>query len=259
MQKKIASKISAGVLSALLVLQGMFPTVSVMADEISETKPSETVIEETVTESSEETKASEETTVPETSETTTETKTSETEETTASEETTVPETSETGITETSETTEATETAAPSEPTEARSTVNIVNATDSKTFSDIVSDLSSANRLIVQTTSDIRNVIKNATGVSFDGTYVISFSDKESYNSAITYFEAHKITYAEDGAVKLCADRIELILNSGINPNAKTRIAVIDTGSNVANEKYSVIGDDVADQHGHGKNIANYIL
>ena len=68
MQKKIASKISAGVLSALLVLQGMFPTVSVMADEISETKPSETVIEETVTESSEETKASEETTVPETSE-----------------------------------------------------------------------------------------------------------------------------------------------------------------------------------------------
>ena len=89
MQKKIASKISAGVLSALLVLQGMFPTVSVMADEISETKPSETVIEETVTESSEETKASEETTVPETSETTTETKTSETEETTASEETPV--------------------------------------------------------------------------------------------------------------------------------------------------------------------------
>lgn len=259
MQKKIASKISAGVLSALLVLQGMFPTVSVMADEISETKPSETVIEKTITESSEETKASEETTVPETSETTTETKTSETEETTASEETTVPETSETGITETSETTETTETAAPSEPTEARSTVNIVNATDSKAFSDIVSDLSSANRLIVQTTSDIRNVIKNATGVSFDGTYVISFSDKESYNSAITYFEAHKITYAEDGAVKLCADRIELILNSGINPNAKTRIAVIDTGSNVANEKYSVIGDDVADQHGHGTNIANYIL
>ena len=227
MQKKIASKISAGVLSALLVLQGMFPTVSVMADEISETKPSETVIEETVTESSEETKASEETTVPETSETTTETKTSETEET-------------------SETTETTETAAPSEPTEARSTVNIVDATDSKAFSDIVSDLSSANRLIVQTTSDIRNVIKNATGVSFDGTYVISFSDKDSYNSAISYFEAHKITYAEDGAVKLCADRIELILNSGINPNAKTRIAVIDTGSNVANEKYSVIGDDVAD-------------
>ena len=182
-----------------------------------------------------------------------------TEETTASEETTVPETSETGITETSETTEATETAAPSKPTEARSTVNIVNATDSKAFSDIVSDLSSANRLIVQTTSDIRNVIKNAAGVSFDGTYVISFSDKDSYNSAISYFEAHKITYAEDGAVKLCADRIELILNSGINPNAKTRIAVIDTGSNVANEKYSVIGDDVADQHGHGTNIANYIL
>ena len=53
MQKKIASKISAGVLSAVLVLQGMFPTVAVMADEISETGSSETVIEETIAETSE--------------------------------------------------------------------------------------------------------------------------------------------------------------------------------------------------------------
>ena len=45
MQKKIASKISAGVLSAVLVLQGMFPTVAVMADELSETEPSGTVID----------------------------------------------------------------------------------------------------------------------------------------------------------------------------------------------------------------------
>ena len=74
MQKKMASKISAGVLSAVLVLQGMFPTVAVMADEISETGSSETVIEETVAETSEakETKDSEETKVSETSETRTE-------------------------------------------------------------------------------------------------------------------------------------------------------------------------------------------
>jgi len=243
MQKKIASKISAGVLSAVLVLQGMFPTVAVMADEVSETGSSETVIEETIVETSEseETTATEDTKVPETSET---------EETVVPEETTVVETSET---------DTTETTVASEPSDSNSAVNIVVAADSKAFSDIVSDLSSSNRLIVQTASDIRNVIKNATGVSFDGTYVISFADKKSYDSAISYFEAHKITYAEDGAVKLCAGNIEFVLNSGINPNAKTKIAVIDTGSNVANEKYSVIGDDVSDQHGHGTNIANYIL
>ncbi len=238
MQKKIASKISAGVLSAVLVLQGMFPTVAVMADEISETGSSETVIEETISE-----------TDPSKTEETVPTESSETSETTVAEtsaEQTVP-------------SETTETTATSETTEAKSSVDIVDAADSKAFSDIVSDLSSANRLIVQTSSDIRSAIKNAKGVSFDGTYVISFADKSSYNNARSYFDSHKITYAEDGAVKLCAGRVELIRNAGINPNAKTKIAVIDTGSNVANEKYSVIGDDVSDQHGHGTNIANYIL
>ena len=265
MQKKIASKISAGVLSALLVLQGMFPTVAVMADEISETGSSETVIEETIAETSEssETKATEETKASETSETTAETKPSETEETATTGST---ETSETTAAETSESTaeqtvpsETTEASAPSETTEAKSSVNIVDATDSKAFSNIVSDLSTSNRLIVQTTADIRSFIRNSTGAYLNGTYVIAFSDKASYNSAISYFEANGIAYAEDGAVSLCSNGIDLIKGYEINPGASTKIAVIDTGSNVANEKYSVIGDDVTDQHGHGTNISNYIL
>lgn len=256
MQKKMASKISAGVLSAVLVLQGMFPTVAVMADEISETGSSETVIEETIAETSE----SEESKVSETSETTAETEPSETEETVATEPS---ETSETTVAETSAEqtvpSETAETTATSETTEAKSSVNIVDATDYKVFSDIVSDLSSANRLIVQTEKDIRSKITNATGAYLDGTYVIAFSDKASYNGAISYFEANGIAYAEDGAVSLCSNDLDLINNYEINPGASTKIAVIDTGSNVANERYSVIGDDVSDKHGHGTNISNYIL
>ena len=206
MQKKIASKISAGVLSAVLVLQGMFPTVAVMADEISETGSSETVIEETIAETSE----SEETKVSETSEITAETEPSETEETVPTEPS---ETSEATVAETSAEqtvpSETAETTATSETTEAKSSVNIVDATDYKVFSDIVSDLSSANRLIVQTEKDIRSKITNATGAYLDGTYVIAFSDKASYNSAISYFEANGIAYAEDGAgckYEDCCDR-----------------------------------------------------
>ena len=124
MQKKMASKISAGVLSAVLVLQGMFPTVAVMADEISETGSSETVIEETIAETSE----SEEAKVSETSETTAETEPSETEETVPTEPS---ETSETTVAETSAEqtvpSETAETTATSETTEAKSSVNIVDA------------------------------------------------------------------------------------------------------------------------------------
>ena len=37
----------------------------------------------------------------------------------------------------------------------------------------------------------------------------------------------------------------------LNANASVRVAVIDTGSNLANESYSVVGDDPADYNGHG--------
>ncbi len=253
MQKKIASKISAGMLAAFIAMQGMFPSIAVLADEIPEAPETTIVIEETEETSEEteptETSATDETEeIPESTETSEamETEPSEFEETTA--ETTVP-------TESSAETEATE---PSE-TEDVSTVDIVDAANTEDFGDIVSSLSSANRLIVQTETDIRGDIENANGVYFDGTYVISFADQTSYNSAVSFFEANGITYAEDGAVKLCSDTISLIKFAEINPAATTKIAVIDTGSDVANEQYSVIGDDVSDKNGHGTDMANFIL
>ena len=45
----------------------------------------------------------------------------------------------------------------------------------------------------------------------------------------------------------------------INPSATVKVAIIDTGSNLANEAYSVIGDDTADYNGHGTDMAAYIL
>ena len=249
-KKKIASKISAGMLAAFIVAQGMFPSIAVLAAETTETEDSATVIEEVITEpsESEETTPSEETEIAETSETVAETEPTETTvETSETEpEATVP--SETTV----QDTEATET------TEADSN-NIADASTANEFSGIVASLPGSNRLIVQTTADIRLGIKNATGAYLDGTYVISFSDKASYDSAVTYFEANGIAYAEDGAVSLCSNGIDVISNYEINPGASTKIAVIDTGSNVANEKYSVIGDDVSDTHGHGTTISNYIL
>ena len=52
---------------------------------------------------------------------------------------------------------------------------------------------------------------------------------------------------------------EIYKDKSINPNAKTKIAIIDTGSNKANEAYSVIGTSVADDNGHGTEMANIIL
>ena len=237
-KKKFATKLSAGLLAAFIVMQGMFPTVAVFADEISETEAGSPVIAETVTEPSE------------------------TEETTASE--TPSETTETTdavpvVTSEATDTEPAETTAPAETTEVKSSISIETAKDSESFSNIVASLSDSNRLIVQTSSDISNGIKNASGAYLDGTYVISFADKTSYNDAVKFFDANGITYAEDGAVSLCSEKIDLISYGEINPDAKTKIAVIDTGSNVANEKYSVIGTDVSDTHGHGTSIANFIL
>ena len=242
-KKKFATKLSAGLLAAFIVMQGMFPTVAVFADEISETEAGSPVIAETVTEPSE----TEETTASEPSETETSSETTET--------------TDADPVETSEATdtEPTETTAPAETAEVKSSISIETAKDSESFSNIVASLSDSNRLIVQTSSDISNGIKNAAGAYLDGTYVISFADKTSYNDAVKFFDANVITYAEDGAVSLCSEKIDLISYGEINPNAKTKIAVIDTGSNVANEKYSVIGTDVSDTHGHGTSIANFIL
>ena len=257
-KKKIISKISAGVIAGLLALQGLAPSITVMADEITEPEEPIQVIEITESEPSE---------TAETSETEAEETESPTTETDPSESETVEEMS---VSEevTEETTpiemEATESTKESIPEETEvvdiSTNDIAQVSDADAFTEYVASMPSDNRLVAGTSADIDSNIDNATGVSFDGVYVLSIEDEASYNEAISYFEANDIAYAVDGEVSLCSiDRFEHIVYGEINPDATTKIAIIDTGSNTYNEAYSVIDEDVSDSHGHGTAMSNYVL
>lgn len=272
-KRKLISKISAGVLSGLLVMNGMFPTVAVLADEIAaDTDDVSIVVKETEFSDTESIVAGEET------EETTESDENDAAETEPSE--SVPDESSDDIEETEEAIEVSEDSievdiepviVETDPSETESTEetevaeessnDIFIASDIDSFIDSVAAISSDNRLIVQTTADISVGIENAIGAYFDGTYVISIADQMSYDNAISYFAENEISYAVDGSVSLCTlgKKIHLIKYADINPDATTRIAVIDTGSNVANESYSVIGDDTSDEYGHGTAMVNHIL
>lgn len=175
--------------------------------------------------------------------------TSETEETTTIvEETTTQETSEVVETTTEETT--TETTVVEEP----STVNIVMAESADEFISLLQNLSDSKRLIVETEDTLD--IENADGVYFDGVYILSFTDDASYNDAIANFEANGIIYSVDG--NLTVNGTAFALQNVRKSNGGKRVAVIDTGSNNANEYYSVIGDDTSDGNGHGTAMCNTI-
>ena len=141
-----------------------------------------------------------------------------------------------------------------------STVEITTASDMDEFLTLVSQLPSSNRLIVSTATDISDTIENAVGVYFDGVYVISFEDNESYSNAISYFTEAGISYCIDGVVETTSISGEsYITNAELNTEGEVRVAIIDTGSNLANESYSVIGGDTSDDNGHGTRMAELIL
>ena len=206
---------------------------SIPADE---TEPTEVVtdpVEEPPIETSEVTVPSEETTVEETTE-----------------ETTTVAPTETTTEETETTVETSEVVEPTEP----STVNIVKAESVEQFVEEIKGLSDSRRLIVETEDEIE--VENANGVYFDGVYVISFTDDASYENAVAYFEANGILFAVDGS---------MAVNGAVSAQANTyksasgkKVVVIDTGSNSANEYYSVIGDDTSDGNGHGTSMCNIV-
>ena len=140
-----------------------------------------------------------------------------------------------------------------------SNVNIATVGDADAFEEAVAALSGSNRVVVNTSSDIKDNIDNVSGVYFDGTYYLSFATEDDLDNAVFCFENFGISYAVEGNARICGTDISYIANAQINSNASTKIAVIDTGSDVANEKYSVISDNVADENGHGTNMANLIL
>ena len=103
-------------------------------------------------------------------------------------------------------------------------------------------------------------LKGARGIAYGGSCVLSFETKEEYDSALNELTENDIEYSLDGSFTLCSDDAPAIQKDAkINPDAKTKIDVIDTGSDIANEKISLLGDDGSDVNGHGTSMASLIL
>lgn len=179
-------------------------------------------------------------------------------------ETTISETTEiSGTTAESSTTEASETTTePSETTTEQTTATVSapvqTASDADAYIDEVSELSDSYRLIVSADTDT-SALTGAAGVAYDGSCILTFTSEADYNAAIAYFDANAISYATDGEVSLCGDGSEDVPTGTVSDNAAVKIAIIDTGSNVANESVSVLGDSLTDGNGHGTAMANYVL
>ncbi len=205
------------------------PDYSDYAEPLPETEETVAVTEETTIEPTEETSVETEATAPAT------------EDAIVTEET---------IEEVTETTEIVEDAAIS---------NIVFAESSEEYYKLVSELpSDASRLIVETSDDL-SVVNADNGVYFEGTYILCFEDQNEYISAIDFIFESGYEYDIDGTIGLCGDFDGDIATGSINPNATVKVAVIDTGSNLANESYSVIGEDTSDYNGHGTAMSSFIL
>lgn len=136
--------------------------------------------------------------------------------------------------------------------------NIVFAEDSDEYYKTVSDLPECERLIVDTSDELEGV-NASSGVYYDGTYILCFDSHDSLSDAVDSLSDEGYQYDVDGTFGICGPRETLISHAEINPNASVRIAVIDTGSDLANEKYSVIGEDPNDYNGHGTAVSSYIL
>ena len=243
----ISRKIASAALAFTVALSPVVPSLAVMADE---TQDIQEVVEETtdVQVEAEVTEATipSETSLPDCSECTTETVITEDVDIVVVD-----------PTETIDTT-APPTEQETEPAVSETTVeqktNIISANENN-FADLIADLPSANRLIVYCNDALDT---EATGIYYDGVYYLSYSTEDAMFDDLCAFDAKGIPFAIDGCAKVCGGLISYQAGV-INPSATTKIAVIDTGSNLANEKYSVIGDDLKDYNGHGTAMVNNIL
>ena len=277
---KARNKIVAGIVAFLMTLSPLQANLSVFADEV--TDESEASIEEVQADADNSTEsAGAEVTEPEDVESEPETALEEVfeapdySEFAETKETTVIEVVETEEATTTEATATEETTIASEPTETQlestdvvveeSEVveevenKIIAAQSSEEYYKLVSELpEGTERVIVETTADLSDV-EVMTGVYYNGTYILVFDTQDSFSTAVKTFYDAGYEYAIDGTVGLCGNSDGIISYGSINPNASVKVAVIDTGSNIANEQYSVIGDDPSDYNGHGSAMASFVL
>ena len=204
--------------------------------EPSEEPPIETTVE-VIEPSEDETVPSEETTVP-------------TEETTIpTEETTVPTTEETTTEPVEETT--------TEPIEPERWANMVYVESQDEFIESIANLPDSNRLIIITDDNIDNAFQIKSGVAFDGAYVVAVANQSELDEAVAFLNANGIDYARDGQIAINGSVSYSYSYAQRDANGM-RVAVIDTGSNNADEIYSVIGEDGSDANGHGTQMCKIV-
>ena len=275
---KLKNRIIAGAIAFVVAVSPLQTTFAAFADEInnnSESQAEETqpethqppvetqTIQETVVETEPVVVVTEPYQEPDYSEYAEPTETDLTSETTESGVETESVETDTDTIESSETTEETviaEETTVSEPEVVEEVVsNIIAASSLDEYFKLVSELpESSNRLIVETTADLSE-LNVTSGVYYDGTYILYFDNLDDYAYSMTVLSDNGYNYTVDGTIGLCGDFEEVVSNASINPNATVKVAVIDTGSNLANESYSVIGDDTSDYNGHGTAMSSFIL
>lgn len=272
-------RVASAVLALTVSLSPLSPALVIAADEIQQ---DETIEETTVAPTEEEVTEviiPSETTLPDyTDETTAETVIVEDDDIVVADptetiDTTAPpmETEETTATETSATETTVEETDVTEPSSSETTVveteavaeekasNIVIAGSADEYFKLISSLPDGYQRVIVDTRDDLTSLEVSSGVYYDGTYILVFEDGETYSNGIKLISDAGYEYAIDGTLSVCGDFGTVISYGSINPNAKVKVAVIDTGSDLANEKYSVIGDDTSDHDGHGTEMCNYIL
>ncbi len=131
------------------------------------------------------------------------------------------------------------------------------AQDAEDYIDKVAALTCPDTLIVAAAEEL--TAANAESVvEYNGTYVLSYGSIEAYNEAVTEAENQGLSYLTSDQITICGTP-GFTANEPINPDGTVKVAVIDTGSNNANDAVSVIGDDPSDYNGHGTAMCNYIL
>lgn len=174
------------------------------------------------------------------------------------EETQLPESSETSQASHSESVIPTTIATEKTP-ETQTKDTITEARNGKEFVKKVSKLPKQYRIAASSKKGMPD-ISGAEGVDYGGSCVMSFKNKKDYEAALKTLDKKDIDYSIDANVGLCSDENKFVFREiKVNPNAKTRIAIIDTGSDLANEKISVLGDDGSDKNGHGTSMSSLIL
>lgn len=136
--------------------------------------------------------------------------------------------------------------------------NIIFAESPDEYFRLVSDLPDTERIIVDSEEGLEDIGASA-GVYYDGTYILCFDSHDELSDTVSMLYDCGYEYALDGTLGICGIPDRGIMHSNINPDASVKVAVIDTGSDIANEKYSVIGDDLDDHNGHGTALSSIIL